>query len=134
MARKAIERYAVEWALRHFAELDFKVEDVGAWASYDILALDDHGELHIEVKGSSGTSATVLLTDGEVKHRDENAERVLVVVDEIKWEREGGRFTCSGGRARVWRGWEIDDANLVPTQYRYTLPSGGNPFVIGRIG
>lgn len=122
--RRAIERHAMRWALEHFEAEGFLVDDVGDTESFDVYAVDSAlAELHIEVKGSSSTSVTVNLTDGEVKHWGPDYERVLVVVDQIKWERDqSGSYETSGGRARIWRHWEIEAEALEPTEYRYTLP------------
>lgn len=120
--RKAIERHAVDWALQYFEAAGFAVEDVGSTESFDVLALgDEDQELHIEVKGSSGEAFAIELTEGEVGHRIDGTERVLVVVDRIDWERTTDKVTTSGGRPRVWRNWEIAPDHLVPTRYRYTV-------------
>lgn len=67
---------------------------------------------------------TVNLTDGEVKHWGPDYERILVVVDQILWQRNADSYETSGGRARVWSDWEIEPESLEPTEYRYTLPAG----------
>jgi len=100
--RKAIERHAMRWTLEYFESEGFLVEDVGDTESFDIYAINgDLDELHIEVKGSSTSSVTVNLTDGEVKHWGPDYERILVVVDQIRWQRNAGSYETSGGRARV---------------------------------
>jgi hypothetical protein len=118
------ERHAVDWTLEYFVSEGYEVDDVGDTESYDVLAVgSDLEELHIEVKGSSGSAVTVNLTDGEVKHWSNTFERVLVVVDEIEWHaQKNGGFTTSGGRVRLWRRWDLDDSSLEPTQYQYLLP------------
>lgn len=129
--KKAIERHAVDWALKYFKSEGYEVDDVGSTESYDVYALNDAGEeLHIEVKGSSSSSAAVELTDGEVNHWSDEYERVLVVVDEILWSKNADGIKTSGGRPRVWRDWEIEPTNssLIPIRFRYFVPDGGGNF------
>lgn len=124
IVRKAVERHAVDWALAHFSEIGYLVEDVGDTESFDIFAVGPmNDELHIEVKGSTTESIAIELTDGEVKHWGPEYERVLMVVDRIICEIDSeGTVITAGGRARVWRNWDIDTDALEPTRYRYTLP------------
>ncbi|WP_433228897.1 protein NO VEIN domain-containing protein [Micromonospora sp. CA-248260] len=125
VVRLAIERHAVDWVLSHYSSQGYDVTDVGATKSYDVLALSDQGELHIEVKGSSGDADTVELTANEVQHAAE-ASTHLVVVDCIDWRRlPDGTVETSGGRVRVWESWVPAEKALKPTRYRYRLPSGG---------
>lgn len=123
--RKALERHAVSSALHYFSDKGYLVEDVGDSNPYDVLAIDDTSELHIEVKGSAGTSTTVELTAGEVNEARSrsDASAVLFVVDQIEWSRSpSGDITTSGGRTRIWSSWVPEDQRLTPTSYRYLLP------------
>ncbi len=121
--RKAIERHAVDLTLEHFTNLGYLVEDVGATNPYDILAVGaEDEELHIEVKGSSGQATTVELTHGEVAETEAELS-VLVVVDQINWERhDTGKITTSGGEHRIWWPWAPEYHRLTATRYRYLLP------------
>lgn len=123
--RKALERHSVDWVLKYFEDNDYLVEDVGATNPYDILAINEDAELHIEVKGSSGTATTVELTAGEVNESmsDREAFGVLVVIDQIEWTRlASGAIATSGGRVRWWWEWEPEQERLSPTSFRYLLP------------
>lgn len=124
--RKAIERHAVDWSMAYLAGRGFEVTDVGHLVLFDILAMSDDEEVRVEVKGSTGTAATVELTDGEVLESRGEWTSALIVVDEIRLARrpDGGR-TTSGGRPRIWWSWVADNPRLSPTRYRYVLPSGG---------
>src|SRR6266496_4625914 len=66
--RAAIEIHAVNLVMSHYTELGYAVTDVGAIESYDVLAIQGAEELHIEVKGSTGTADAVELTANEVTH------------------------------------------------------------------
>ena len=101
----------MDWALRYFAGQGYEVQDVGDANPYDVLATKEDIELHVEVKGSSGTSTTVELTAGEVNEATTHraAASVLVVVDQIEWKRSAaGEISTSGGRPRLWLDWKPD--------------------------
>jgi Domain of unknown function (DUF3883) len=119
--RKAVERHAVDWALKYLADMGYVVEDVGYLGPYDIRATSGEDETRVEVKGSTGTATTVELTDGEVRETEGSWSSLLVVVDEIVLTRVGGRRTTSGGRPRLWWDWSIEEGRLQPTRYRYVL-------------
>ena len=85
--RVAIEKHAVDLVMTRYRQLGYTVTDVGATKSYDLLAVQDAEELHIEVKGSMGTAHDVELTINEVDHARAGIPTDLVVVDEIKWTR-----------------------------------------------
>ncbi len=124
--RKAIERHAVDWALAYLVAEGYDVEDVGATEPYDILAMNDEEELHVEVKGSTGTATTVELTDGEVLQGWADIGSVFIVVDQIVLERlDGDERRTSGGRPRVWWPWTPEEERLKPIRYRYVVPPGG---------
>ena len=118
--KKAIEMHAVTTVMAMWKKDGYKVEDVGLKRPWDITAIRRGEEVHIEVKGSSGTRDAVDLTDGEVRHAEDTPGTVLVVVDQIVVA-DGNR--CSGGRVRVWSDWAPDRGVLVPTAYRYPLPT-----------
>ena len=104
--RAAIEIHAVNLVMSHYTELGYAVTDVGAIESYDVLAIQGAEELHIEVKGSTGTADAVELTANEVTHARAVIPTDLVVADEIKWTRlDDGTIQTSGGRRRSWRNW-----------------------------
>jgi hypothetical protein len=121
--RVAIETHAVDLVMSHYKELGYAVTDVGATESYDVLAIQETEELHVEVKGSTGTAGAVELTANEVAHARAGIPTDLVVVDEIKWARLGdGTIQTSGGRRRWWRNWQPAETDLTASRYRYRLP------------
>ncbi len=109
--------------MSHYTELGYAVTDVGAIESYDVLAIQGAEELHIEVKGSTGTADAVELTANEVTHARAVIPTDLVVADEIKWTRlDDGTIQTSGGRRRSWRNWQPAEKDLTASRYRYRLP------------
>ncbi|MFC6085281.1 protein NO VEIN domain-containing protein [Sphaerisporangium aureirubrum] len=118
--RKAIEEHAVRCSLDYYP--DYDINDVGTTESYDLLAVKGDEEIHIEVKGSTGTADTVELTSNEVAHA-RTTRTDLVVIDQISWERlPDGAIRTYGGRRRRWTTWQPDEHDLRPTSYRYRLP------------
>jgi Protein NO VEIN, C-terminal len=120
--RAAVEQHAVDRATAHCREHAYQVTDVGTVECYDLRAVKNGEELHVEVKGSIGIADYVELTVNEVTHA-EGALTDLVVVDGIRLEqRPDGTFTTSGGRLRHWPSWQLAYSDLSPKRYQYRLP------------
>jgi len=96
----ALEQHGMSTVMEHYRDVEgYAVEDVSRWESYDIRATRGTEELHIEVKGSSGSAGHVELTYNEVGHAY-GTDTHLVIVDEIQWRRLlDGTIETSGGRA-----------------------------------
>lgn len=101
--RHAVELHAMNvaarWCASHFAHY----RDVSSNSSFDILACDDdQAEWHIEVKGTTGTGASVIVTRNEVTAARHFPRTVLVVVSGITL-RPGNSDTwvAQGGTMRV---------------------------------
>ena len=100
------------------------MEDVSLSESFDLLCCRLGDELHVEVKGSTGPADQVTLTRNEVRHAQSEAKTALVVVGLIDLSyTSSGIPSASGGVARVLDPWLIDEADLTPTQYQYSVPS-----------
>jgi Domain of unknown function (DUF3883) len=121
--KRAVERHAVRLARTRFEADGYSCEDVGATRSYDLHLTKGPEEIHVEVKGSTGTATTVELTSNEVAHsRSTLWQTQLIVVDQITWTRMSGKVVASGGRLRVWPAWQPECDHLAATRYRYQLP------------
>jgi hypothetical protein len=124
--RKAIEKHAVNCAMDYYP--GYNITDVGAIESYDLRATKDNEEIHIEVKGSTGTADTVELTTNEVAHAGRATRTDLVVIDQIIWVRlHDGTIHTSAGRRRRWTAWQPGENDLHPTRYRYRLHDCDQP-------
>lgn len=120
--KKAIEMQAVRQAIAHYEAAGYSVEDVGAFRSYDLLAIRGDEERHIEVKGSQGYVQKVILTRNEVKHANDYGLTDLVVVADIQWERHlDGSITTDDGTMSVYPDWRPSPENLKPLSYEYFL-------------
>jgi Domain of unknown function (DUF3883) len=122
--RRAVELRAMAEVSRRLTEEGWEVEDVSAEKrGYDLHVERDGVERHVEVKGTTGTGASVLLTPNEVRHcRDNPAHTVLAVVSGIMLSRRDGSWTAEGGVLRSFDRWRLDEGVLTPRSYEWVLP------------
>jgi hypothetical protein len=125
--RKAVELHAMRAARAHYERLGWTVTDTSASAPYDYRAVRDKEIRYIEVKGTTGTADTVILTSNEVEHAQRNFPNcALLVISEIQITKSEGQATAGAGRlAVILDPWKIDESSLVATQFRYTLRRTG---------
>lgn len=124
--RKAIELSAVQQAAKYYESQGYEVEDVGLTRSYDLHAVRDDEERHIEVKGSQGRIEKILLTRNEVSHASRFNNTDLVLVQEVPWERDVDGTVSSGeGLMAVLRNWRPGEGDLTPMSYECVV----NPLV-----
>lgn len=117
----AVEYRAMEVTEEHYTTRNWEVERVHLHRPYDLVCRRGADEHHVEVKGSSGRAITVELTRNEVTHARECRYRaVLAVVDCVELER-GDPPIAAGGRLRLDDTWLIEDEDLEPLNFRYTL-------------
>lgn len=123
VVREAIEMYAVERAEEHYTLRGASnIDRVGK--PYDLRVTMPGRDLHVEVKGSTRSLTSVILTRNEVQHARATVGTELLVVDDIKLTTDPkGKPILTGGRQRCWRGWSPADQDLTPTVYLYTLPA-----------
>jgi hypothetical protein len=119
--RKVIEEHAVAEAIRYYRGQGWVVEDVGSSESYDLRCTrEGAGELHVEVKGTTGRGESVILTHNEVLHARTWPEVDLFVVTEIEVEgRDTDHPVASGGVAHLCRNWKPAEKDLTPLGYSY---------------
>ncbi|HEX6341331.1 DUF3883 domain-containing protein, partial [Umezawaea sp.] len=122
--RSAIERRAMDVASAHLIAQGYTIKDVGATEPYDIDAHREDGKhLFVEVKGTTSLGTEVVLTHGEVRlMKEQHPNTALMVVQSIRLDRPDGELTASGGDLHVTHPWKIDDIDLAPVSYRYTVP------------
>lgn len=94
---RAVERRAVELAIAHMQELGWTdIEELGK--PYDLVCRRDGIERHVEVKGTTGSGADVLMTPNEVAHfRSCPHGADLVVVRDISLAATMDGYEASGG-------------------------------------
>ena len=119
--RRAVEVRAVEVAGAYLNERGYKVKDVGATESYDLHATRQREVLKVEVKGTVGDGAEVILTRNEVAlHRAEFPNTMLAIVARIRLDRNP--LSATGGSLRTVQPWRPEDDNLAPLAYSYQVP------------
>lgn len=124
--RRAIESRAVVVATEILEASGWSVEDVGSHSSYDLHATRGDSFLFVEVKGSTGSAQTVLLTKNEVRlHRDSHPRTALIVVSGIELRNDGATWTGSAGQPVVFHPWIPDEVDLEPITFRYSVPNDG---------
>jgi len=123
--RRAVELRAMEVAKLHLEATGFQVEDVSACESFDFRAKDSTSDLIVEVKGSTGSCDSILLTGPEVVlHRKHFPNNVLILVHGIDLRRRAKSPRASGGILRVIRPWFVNPDALEPTAFRYKISDG----------
>lgn len=110
-ARRAVELFAMDWALKYFDG----AKDVSlACKGWDVEALADGEDIYIEVKGISGASVNFELTPNEyAKMKEHRSRYYLFVVTQactkqarasiFRFKEEGGGFWVSeeGGKLKL---------------------------------
>lgn len=116
--RRAIEAYAMDLAIRHYATDWPEVKNVSATEPYDLLCRDGDRELRVEVKGTTSLGLSVFLTRNEVRHDRENNGRVaLFIVGSIV----AGASGCTGGDIDIVEPWDIRRDKLEPVAFECRL-------------
>jgi 5-methylcytosine-specific restriction protein A len=122
--RKAVEAHAMALAVEHYSRAWREVVDVSASEPFDLLCRDGNRELRVEVKGTISLGRSILLSRNEVRHAQENPERVaLFVVSEIAADASG---RCRGGVIQVLEPWDIGRDELDPIAFECKLSERPN--------
>lgn len=120
--RLAVERHAMARVTTHLLAEGWRVDDVSATHSHDLLCTRDGGHLLVEVKGTTGLGRKVQLTANEVALARSAAQTALAIVVEIEMVRDGAIITAQGGEKMI-RSWTPDLEDLRAVAYEYTVPS-----------
>jgi Protein NO VEIN, C-terminal len=116
--RRALENHAMDVAKKYFKKKGFDVDDVSARRPYDLLCKRGTTEYHVEVKGTTTSGETIVLTNNEVKHAcNPRNFCVLFVLHSIQLD-EG---KPSGGKQLVLDPWQPHQDCLTPVNYTYRL-------------
>jgi hypothetical protein len=118
---KAIEKYSMDYAISYFINEGYTVKDVSADKSYD-LEISNNGEyLFVEVKGTKSEGAEVILTRNEVRWaKDHEQNMILFIVHSIN-SKESYSTHSKQNITKIGSPWHIDDHDLSPICYRYTV-------------
>jgi len=122
--RTAVELRAMTLAATLYPETDgWLLKNTSKDESYDFCATRGHERRFIEVKGTTGTGESVILTYREVEHaRAHREEMALVVVTNITLRSDDGAWHAEGGRISVHQHpWSPEKEQLTATEYRYEV-------------
>ena len=115
--RKAIEDYSMASAKKYFKKQGWFVEDVSARRSYDLLCTKPSKEQHVEVKGTTTTGQTIILTRSEVEHaRDSRNSCTIFILHNIKLM----KGKASGGKIII-SPWRPKTDHLTPVCFVYSV-------------
>jgi hypothetical protein len=120
--KKVVEMHAVRLAIDHLLSLGYsEIEDVGEKESFDILAKSSDKHLSVEVKGSTGSAKSVILTNNEVNFQIEAYPmNGLFIVSNIELIR-GEQISAQGGDIKFISPWLIDENELKPISFEYRV-------------
>jgi hypothetical protein len=120
--KKIVELHAVKAAINHLSALGFtEIEDVGSVSSFDLLARGPGKQLSVEVKGSTGPAASVILTRNEVNYQKEIYPlNGLFVLSNIQLDRIPTPV-ASGGEVLFISPWLITESDLKPISFEYKI-------------
>lgn len=120
--RKIVEMQAMGKAFEWLEANGFVAADVSSskTASCDFKAMRDGREWVVEVKGTTGSAASVLLTRNEVDlHLKAYPLNALIVVHGISLSAD--RRAASGGELMVLSPWRLEPERLTGITYQYRL-------------
>lgn len=121
--RKAIELRAMSLASTHFETMAATVKNVSANHPFDLEVTLGETVLSVEVKGTVGDGAEILLTRGEVAHHGTAYPRnALVIVSNIQLEGPPDAPDAVGGELRLVQPWHLNSTDLTALSYRYEVP------------
>jgi hypothetical protein len=123
--RRAVEKRAMEVAIQHLESQGYRCEDTSANESYDIVATNDAQQLKVEVKGTtSDICESILMTRNEVElHRREKGRTALLIVSQIKLDRNAPSLTAGGGLVEANMSWDIDTWFADPIAFQLSRKS-----------
>lgn len=119
--RKIVELRAMEVAQEWLSNNGYTdIMDVSAKQSCDFWASKDGFQKFVEVKGTTASLGSILLTANEVElHRTFYPDNVLIVVHKI--ELVEARRKAIGGQTFAVEAWKIEQDRLRALSYRYEL-------------
>ena len=119
--RLIIELHAMARAKKELEKKGYRnFADTSANRPYDYKCKKDGKHYFVEVKGTQGPGASVILTRNEVDHwKKHQNESIAVIVHGVKLNHAGESLGASGGTARVCFPWKLEQVE--PIQYKWTV-------------
>jgi hypothetical protein len=89
---------------------------------YDYTCTRNGGLYYVEVKGTRGSGASVILTKGEVDHWNEHRQNsIAVIVHHVTVGSEAGVPRATGGIPWACLPWILESTALKPIQYEWAV-------------
>lgn len=119
--RIAIERHAMSIVTAHFEAKGYAVKDVSRNEPYDLLATRGKESLIIEVKGTTSSPSSILLTKNEVRlHQTCYPRNALAIVYGITLSK-GAAPQAFGGTLSVTQPWLLESDRLTALSFSYLI-------------
>lgn len=120
--RRSIELHAQSMVEEYYLSMGYTVTDVSKTKPYDLHCESEERTVRVEVKGTTGSGESIILTRNEVKHAKSNKSQVaLAVVRGIELRLRDGEPTAEGGEMQIIDPWDINESALEATQYEYRV-------------
>jgi len=119
-ARLRIESHAMDVCKAYYRKRGYKIKDVSAVESYDLILMKNGEKRFVEVKGIQTEASSIILTKNEVDlSRSNGGKMVLFIVHSTVM---GRRAVKKGsGIVLVKDPWHVNDKNLTPLSYIYRV-------------
>lgn len=120
--KKTVEKHAMSKAIQHLLNIGFtEIEDVGDFESFDIRGTKDSNVYRFEVKGTTGSGDSIILTRNEVACQKKAFPlNGLLIVSNIDLNREDS-LSATGGSLSFTSPWFINEENLKPISFDYKI-------------
>ena len=120
--KKVVEKHAVKMAIDYLSNLGYtEIVDVGDTESFDLRASTSGKHLNVEVKGSTGSAKSVMLTKNEVNFQKNSFPfNGLFVLSNIELTR-GESISAQGGDINFISPWLIEESSLKAISYEYII-------------
>jgi hypothetical protein len=121
--RAVTESHTMTRAREHYESLGYELEDTYLIRPYDSVERRHSEVRKVEVKGSISAGLSFHLTAGKVSAaRNGSGPTELFIVHSISVALIGDSVPASGGTIKLVTGWELNEKDLTPTEYRYRVP------------
>jgi len=121
--RRAVESRAMEVAQEYLQLIGCTdIEDVSRKESFDLRCTSANKKLTVEVKGTTSSGQSIVLTKNEVLlHQEQWPNNALIVVSSIRLQKNGDRVIAVGGDVHAQIPWQLNAEGLSPISYIYTV-------------
>ena len=118
--RRAVELRAMDVVSDHLRNDGYSVEDTSKNKSYDFLATKGQEAIVVEVKGTTASLGSVIVTAAERRaQREAFPGNALMIVHSIELTERGEQPIAEGGVLEIYWPWDVDKGDWDPIGYRH---------------